>query len=892
MIRPFWNSWSIAQLTLFMVLAPLVSVSVILTYYQINGRLQEMADTLEKEGRIIADHVSNGSEHYMFTGDDEKLQLLIDKVVERPVVETAVILDHGGSIIVSAGLSEGDSEADDGFVITRPIIYKDTFVDEINKEIESLDVTVGWVRLNMSVQVIEDKRRDILLDSLIILLAGLVISTIVVFLLSRSLFIPLKKLHAAVDRISAGNFNTKMSLQQGGEFGEIEIGINKMANELQLSNEQQKKKIDEATQALMELVLQLEQKNVLLDEAREEAEEIGNSKVEFLANMSHEIRTPLNAVIGASDLLMKIIRDDEAAKYMSTLSVASRQLNSVVDDILDFSRMEANKLELENVAFNIMEVLESVISLYSPLANEKELELLLQVESGMPSSIFGDPMRISQVVSNLVSNAIKFTEKGKVIVRASSVVINNINLRLQINVKDTGAGLTAEAQEKLYDAFSQADNAIARKYGGSGLGLAIVRKLIEQMQGFINVKSGVGEGTEFNVYLDLKLDKRKQDNFEKKLSGLTVLLYERDRVTEEAVKNKLLYWGVDVIVCKTDDDFIGNLMKHKADGFGCSCIILGMGRDTLSMNSIQDCINKIRHLSSSPVILTLNSGDYELPSHIVDEQVCYLDRPVSRQMLYEKLSSISNNDTCIADQSSGICVNQIATDTTSVFAGLNILIAEDNTFNRELLTDMLTAYGAQVESVEDGQYAVEAASKESYDIIFLDLHMPRKDGITAANEIKQAATENPPLLVAATADVFIKDQGDDVDVFDSFVFKPIREEVLLEKITTLLNFQGEYKSDRSADEDADNEFSEKLDREVRKLVLHIVEGSNNDDYSEIVNYAHQLRGVCGFYELTEMTVVATGLERSAKEKRREDVVLLIKVLLKQLNISPDYKTIH
>ncbi len=875
-----------------MVLVPLLSVSVILTYYQTNGRLQEMVDTLATEGEIIADHISYDSEHYMFTGDVTKLQALIDQAATQQGVESAIILDQYKKIVVSASLSDFEGYIDDNLKIVRPIIYKDIFVDEENQEIESLGVTVGWVHLNMSVQTIEEKKHGILLNSLIILLAGLIISFVLAFLISRGLFVPLKKLHAAVESISDGNFDTRLSVNQGGEFGEMASGINQMASELQLSNKQQKKKIDEATQALMELVLQLEQKNVLLDEARKEAEEIGNSKVEFLANMSHEIRTPLNAVIGASDLLMKIIKDSDAVKYMSTLSVASRQLNSVVDDILDFSRMEANKLELEYVSFNIIEVLESVISLYSPLAHEKGLELTLKVDSGMPASIFGDPMRISQVVSNLVSNAIKFTEKGQVIVSASSVVINNINLRLQINVKDTGAGLTIDAQEKLFDAFSQADSAIARKYGGSGLGLAIVRKLIEQMQGFINVKSSVGEGTEFNVYLDLKLDKLKKDDLEKALTGLSVLLYEKDRVTEETVKNILSYWGIEVSLCEKDDDFIGNMMNNKTSSLGCDCIVLGMGHDTLSMSSVKDCVTKIRRLSPSPVILMLNADEFELPSRIIDDQVCYLTRPVSRQILYAKLNAIKNNDLCIADQPSGICANDVRNDSSSAFKDLSILIAEDNTFNRELLTDMLMAYGAKVEAVEDGQYAVEAAMKGSYDIIFLDLHMPRKDGITAANEIKQAALEKAPFLIAATADVFIKDQGDDVDVFDSFVFKPIREEVLLEKLTTLLNFQGEYSSAGSADEDADKAFSEKLDREVRKLVLHIVEGSNNDDYDEIINFSHQLRGVCGFYELTEMMVVASGLEKAAKDKRREDVVLLIKVLLKQLNISPDYKRIH
>jgi two-component system sensor histidine kinase BarA len=491
-------------------------------------------------------------------------------------------------------------------------------------------------------------------------------------------------------------------------------------------------------------------------------------------------------------------------------------------------------------------------------------------------------MRISQVVSNLVSNAIKFTEKGSVVVSISTIAINNDNLRLQIKVKDTGAGLTASVQEKLFDAFSQADTAVARKYGGSGLGLTIVRKLIEQMQGFINVRSSVGEGTEFTIHLDLKIDKRKKADIEKKLTGLSVLLYESDAVNEKLLETLLQDWRVDIDLCRTDDDFIGHLMKYKKQGVNCDCIILGMANDTLSVNSIEELVKKIRHLSSAPVVLMLNTSEYALPSHVIDEKVCYLGKPVKRQVLYSKLSSIKHVEN----------IRDVVCIATSTFKNLKILVAEDNTFNRELLTDMLVAFGAQVTAVDDGQLAVEAALNDDYDIIFLDLHMPRKDGISAANEIRQATLKKSPLLVAATADVFIKEQGSDVDVFDSFVFKPIREEVLLEKIATLLNFQGEYKDTRGDEKDLDPAFSEKLDREVRKLVLHIVDASNNDDYAEILNYAHQLRGVCGFYELTEMTVLASGLEKSAKDKKREDVILLIKVLLKKLNISPDYKNIH
>jgi CheY-like chemotaxis protein len=563
----------------------------------------------------------------------------------------------------------------------------------------------------------------------------------------------------------------------------------------------------------------------------------------------------------------------------------------VVDDILDFSRMEANKLELEYVAFNIIEVLESVVALHTPMAQEKKLELKLQVASGMPPSLFGDPFRISQVIGNLVSNAVKFTEKGQVIVRASSVVVNNVTLRLQVDVIDTGAGLSDSAQEKLFDAFSQADNAVARKYGGSGLGLAIVRKLIEQMQGFIKVKSNIDKGTMFSVYLDLKLDKRKADDVEKDLSGLSVLLYEKDRVTEKIVKNVLAYWGVEVAACQSDDDFIGHLMKYKKDSNSCDCIVLGMQRERSMTSSIEGCVEKIRHLSAMPLVLMLNSREYILPDRVIDEQVCCLSRPVNRQLLNARLNSVKNKEPNIAEGACDIQSNEERVVSASVLKKQNILIAEDNLFNRELLTDMLLSYGANVTAVEDGQFAVEAAMEGKFDIIFLDLHMPRKDGITAANEISQAGLDKKPYLIAATADVFIKDQGKDVDVFDSFVFKPIRQEVLLERLTTLINYQGDYDAS-AADDVVENAMSEKLDKEVRKLVLLIVESSNNNDFNEIKNYAHQLRGVCGFYELTEMTVVASGLENAAKENKREAVALLIKVLLKQLKISPDYKWLH
>ena len=752
MSRPFWNSWSIAKLVLLMVLAPLIIVSVILTYYQIDGRLQDMIETLGAEGRIIASHVSDDSEHYLFTRNDEKLQDLIENIAAQENVELVQILDREKNVIVSTKIFADKGDINPDLKILAPIIYKDTVVDELEQEIVPLDVVVGWVNMEMSPKIVVENKRSILINSLLILISGLVVSVALAFFISRSLLIPIKKIHSAVESIREGNLDTVLSLHQGGEFGELETGINHMAKELQLSNTQRQKKIDDATQSLMEMVLQLEQKNVLLDEARKEAEEIGNSKVEFLANMSHEIRTPLNAVIGASDILMKIVKEDNAEKYMSTLSVASRQLNGVVDDILDFSRMEANKLELEHAPFNIVDVLENVISLHSPLAHEKNLGLELRVAKDLPPSIFGDSLRISQIVSNLVSNAIKFTEHGGVLLSADAIVINNQSIRLQINVKDSGAGLTADAQERLFDAFSQADNAVARKYGGSGLGLAIVRKLIEQMNGFINVKSSVGDGTEFNVYLDLKLDKR---------------------ITDETSKPKV-----------------------------------------------------------------------------------------------------------------------VPTISTSALKNMNILIAEDNTFNRQLLTEMLEANGAIVVAVDDGQYAVEEVQQKYFDIVFLDLHMPRKDGITAAKEIKLITAQKSPFLIAATADVFIKDQGEDVEVFDSFIFKPIREDVLIDKVMSLLNFQGEYKTANKVDDDLDSVFSEKLDREVRKLVFHIVEGSNADNYAEIKNYAHQLRGICGFYELSEMTIVAAGLEQAAVDKKRSDVVILIKVLLKQLNISPDYKRIQ
>src|SRR5690554_4080289 len=336
-----------------------------------------------------------------------------------------------------------------------------------------------------------------LLISLMLVVGGVLLSLLVSLRLSRAFTVPVFQLNEAVAKLKEGKLDTRVYTRAGPEFEQLESGLNEMASELSQAQAEIQQNIDQATGDLRETLETIEIQNIELDFARKEALEASRIKSEFLANMSHEIRTPLNGIIGFTELLLKSPLPRQQRDHLNTIRKSSEILLTIINDILDFSKIEAGKLILDRVPFQLRDIVEEVMVMLAPAAHAKNLDLVPLVYNDVPDNIMGDPLRVKQVITNLVNNAIKFTQTGEVVLRASledeDKEANRVTLRL--SVTDSGVGLSRAQQQSLFNAFSQADASIVCQYGGTGLGLAISKRLVEEMGGEIGLESELGRGS-------------------------------------------------------------------------------------------------------------------------------------------------------------------------------------------------------------------------------------------------------------------------------------------------------------------------------------------------------------------------------------------------------------
>ncbi len=391
-----------------------------------------------------------------------------------------------------------------------------------------------------------------LLISLLLVIGGVLLSLAIALRLSRAFTDPVFQLNEAVAKLKEGKLDTRVYTSAGPEFEQLESGgLNDMASELSKAQAEMQQNIDQATEDLRETLETIEIQNIELDFARKEALEASRIKSEFLANMSHEIRTPLNGIIGFTELLLKSpLPPRQQRDHLNTIRKSSEILLTIINDILDFSKIEAGKLILDRVPFQLRDIVEEVMVMLAPAAHAKNLDLVPLVYNDVPDNIMGgDPLRVKQVITNLVNNAIKFTQTGEVVLRASledeDTEHNRVTLRLSIT--DSGVGLSRAQQQSLFNAFSQADASTARQYGGTGLGgLAISKRLVEEMGGKIGLESELGKGSTFWFTLTPELSSTGDSSSPPKEAlrgGEKIIYLEHQKTTGLAVEHLLRDWG-------------------------------------------------------------------------------------------------------------------------------------------------------------------------------------------------------------------------------------------------------------------------------------------------------------------------------------------------------------
>jgi signal transduction histidine kinase/CheY-like chemotaxis protein/HPt (histidine-containing phosphotransfer) domain-containing protein len=666
--------------------------------------------------------------------------------------------------------------------------------------------------------------RELRAHSLYITVAAAITGVLYATLMAGSVTKRVDVMVAAMDRVGSGLLAERLTPTGNDEIDILARQFNSMVERLDRDNRtirdlnlNLEERVRDRTKQLERLVSELSQTqkqltdyNRQLHAARVEAETANRAKSEFLANISHELRTPLNGVIGMTDLLMATPLNSQQRKYAQTTKFSGTSLLDLLNEVLDFSKIEAGMLEVEKIPFDLHATVEPVIELMAHKCKEKSLEMAYFTDPAVPLRLVGDPGRLRQVITNLVNNAIKFTQAGKVVVRI--VVAEQVDriATLRITVQDTGIGIPESRFNRLFQAFSQVDASITRKYGGSGLGLAICKKLCDLMGGAIGFESQVGLGSTFWFSLPFEVAETSTDDDErlKPLRGLRALVVDENETSRPIVTEQLVNLGLEVCDVSSGAQALKQLTHAANTQSHYSFALWDLGITDLSKEEFAATVRSRPELGKPALMLLTPVG---APQDLLRLRnlgfVDCMSKPIMRTALLEALLAIVTNDgTEKARPRLG------RKDTTDAYIiprtlrkGVRILLAEDNDINQQVAVEILTQAGYACDVVADGRQAVEAVKKTSYHLVLMDCQMPEMGGLEATQHIREAeratgsAARALP-IVALTANALSGERERCLAAgMNDYICKPFDPFKLVETIETQLGAREASAADRTDD---------------------------------------------------------------------------------------------
>jgi len=633
--------------------------------------------------------------------------------------------------------------------------------------------------------------------------------------------------------------------------------------------------------------------------AKTAAEEAARTKSDFLANMSHEIRTPMGVIMGMLYLALGTHLDDKQRNYVEKAYSASKGLLQIIDDILDFSKIEAGKLQFEEIDFELEDVLSNLSSMLMLKAHEKGLELLFDIDTDVPGALLGDPLRLGQVLLNLMGNAVKFTSEGEVILRIHKAHEDTDSVVLQFEVIDTGIGLSPDQQAQLFNAFTQADSSTSRQYGGTGLGLAISQHLVEMMHGSIQVESVLGEGSNFHLVARFgKIEQRAVIQEQSDLIGMRILVVDDNASAREVFRTMLTALKFQVSTAASGVECLEKLAQAKAAGWPFRLVLMDWMMPEMDGVETVKTLRENQTIAETPLVMMVTAYSCnDLKEQLGTTSVeGILVKPVTPSSMLDRIYDIFGQQKAQSTNRTTQAVQR--TTSNEILRGAHILLAEDNEINQEMTVAILASAGISVDIAPNGEQAVAMALTRDYDAVLMDCQMPVMDGFEATRQIRARRQHNDLPILALTANAMSGDKLRCIEAgMSDHITKPIDVGQLFDVLSRWLR---KSEARRFGDEVDQPAGSASL-REVRQLdVKRAVErlGGNTDLYNRIVSrfvdtqsneleaceecirtedwagamrYFHTLRGLAGYIGADYLAERALALENMIKQNDISDI---------------------
>ena len=910
----------ISKQILIIAILPALVVAAILSVHYIWDQFDYISESLNKNGNLIVKQLSPAAEYAVYSGNIELVDPLINSIIKNNDILRVQILDKYNNSVLDITPPERQPienssiltkifDNTKSLVFSEPIITKPIAVEDDDKQPgqtspNNKEIQIGRVIVTLTTQYANEEKMEQIVHGILITLLVLLLTTLVIIRISSVITQPIKSLTRTVRNITAGDLDAHIDLTSAGELGILESCINQMKNELKSSQADLEIQLNIFTDELQQTLEELEVRNAELDITRSKAIYANNAKSEFLANMSHEIRTPLSGIIGFTELLQGTNLSNQQIDYASTIQKSAKSLLEIINDILDLSKIESGKTEIAKSEFDIIDIIEDIINLLSPTALEKDIEVFYRIEKDVPNIIHSDPFRIHQILTNLIGNAIKFTNKGYVYLQVTLGEIKNVETSIKFTVSDTGIGMSSDDKKKLFRAFTQADTSITRRFGGTGLGLVISRKLTLLMKGDISFDSTKGEGSTF--WFSIPVTPIPQEIKRTELADKNIALICNHFIARQTFKTLL-----SNALCAVNVYTIDELSKLPDIEENNDIIILFLSRKEIYNSSISE---KISNLSfSKPSLLIASTRSHtelrNLQQHTFDNAVFTSEKieRIKQKLISTINKNISESETDIIDDSSTSFAD---------WSNVNIMVVDDNDINLRLAEIILHKHKARVTSARSGAQAIDYASMNSFDIIFMDLHMPGIDGYETTKEIREITPGKQPVIIALTANAMPQEEKKAIQSgMNGIIIKPASEAILQKiikqwifKEPTVTQDINIYNTVDQSDINNSSVFSLELAKEFtgnnEELAYELFNmlrseldnykekikiAVNNNDMQELQTQVHKLNGASRCCGTSELKDASNRIENLIINKINFDIENETDQLLTAIQNVADYK---